>query len=368
MPRTKLHLERRLTQPRSLNWIVPLVSVVAALVLGSLVLVLTGKNPFSVYWRILDSGFASKQAIRGTLIAATPLAFTGLCAAATFRIGLVNIGGEGQLFMGAVGASFAGLALKGQPGWFIILSMMACGMICGAMFAAIVGVLKAKFNTNEIITSLMLNYVAGIILNYLIFNSTSYWRDPQSFGFPAGKPISSGSYWPTYEIVGIEIPFGFLVAIVAGLFMWFLYRSTRFGFEVGVIADSPGAAKYAGMRTRTKVIAVMAISGALAGLGGASDVGNFRHLLDAKGLQLAGYGYTGIVVAALARFSPLGAVFVAIIIGGLTNAGYALQGPDFQSGLVGTLKGLILFTAVAGEVLTRYRIRVRRADKAGAQA
>jgi simple sugar transport system permease protein len=139
--------------------------------------------------------------------------------------------------------------------------------------------------------------------------------------------------------------------------VWVLYRKTRFGFEVSVVADSPSTARYAGISTRRKILSVMALSGALAGMGGASDVGDFRHLLDAKGLQQSGYGYTGIVVAALARLNPLATLVVAILMGGLTNAGYALQGPDFPSGLVGTLQGLILFTAVAGEVFTRYRLR-----------
>ncbi len=357
--KSPLRLERRLVQPKALNWQIPLISIAGALVLGAVVLLLTGKNPIDVYVRLIQSGFASKTALRGTLIAATPLAFTGMCAAVTFRIGLINIGGEGQFFVGAIGAAMVGLAMQGSPYWLIIVGMIVMGALFGSAYAALVGVMKARFNTNEIITSLMLNYIAGIILNYLIFSSTSYWRDPKSVGFPTGKPLPKGSWWPTYNLGGAVIPFSFLLAIIIGAAVLFLYRRTRFGFEAGVIADSPSAARYSGMRTRTKIVAVMALSGALAGIGGASDVGNFRHVLDAKGLQLAGYGYTGIVVAALARFNPFSAVFVAILIGGLTNAGYALQGPDFQSGLVGTLQGLILFTAVAGEVLMRYRIRTR---------
>ncbi|MEI8286776.1 MAG: ABC transporter permease [Actinomycetes bacterium] len=361
--KSPLRLERRLTQPRALGWQVPLISISGALLLGAVVLLLTAKNPIDVYWRIIESGFASKTALRGTLVAATPLAFTGMCAAATFRIGIINIGGEGQFFVGAIGAAFVGIAMDGAPTSVILLSMILMGALIGSAYAALVGVLKAKFNTNEIITSLMLNYIAGIILDYLIFGSKSYLRDPRSMGFPTGKALPKGSWWPTYNLGSAVIPFGFLLAIVAGAGILFLYRRTRFGFEASVIADSPAAARYSGMRTRAKIISVMAISGALAGVGGATDVGNFRHVLDAKGLQLAGYGYTGIVVAALARFNPFSAVFVAIIIGGLTNAGYALQGPNFQSGLVGTLQGLILFTAVAGEVLMRYRIRVRNNQK-----
>ena len=135
-----------------------------------------------------------------------------------------------------------------------------------------------------------------------------------------------------------------------------LYSRTRFGFEVQVIGDSPRAARYAGMRTRRKILAVMALSGAIAGLGGASQVGDFRHMLDRPRPAAVGYGYTGIVVAALARYNPFAVVLVAFLLGGLQNAGYTLQGADFPSGLVGVMQGMILFTTLGGELLVRYRI------------
>jgi simple sugar transport system permease protein len=358
--KSPVRLERRLEQPKWLNWAIPLISLVAALILGAIVLFATGKNPWDVYFRIFERGFAGTRALSGSLKTATPLAFTGLCAAVAFRMGLINIGGEGQLYMGAVGAAGVGIALDGQPTGVVVVAMCLAGMFCGGLYAAIVGVLRAKFNTNEIITSLMLNYIAGIFLSYLIYNSTSYWRDPVSKNFPAGKPIADRAEWNFFEFAGVKIPLAFFIAIIAAVAVWVLYKRTRFGFEVGVIADSPKAARYAGIRTSTTIILVLALSGALAGLGGAADVGNFRQLLDAKGLQMSGYGYTGIVVAALARLNPLSTIVVAVLIGGLTNAGYALQGPDFPSGLVGTLQGLILFTAVAGEILIKYRIKANR--------
>ena len=358
--RSPLRFERRLNQPRWLTWVVPIGSLVAALILGGVVLLLTGRNPFSTYARIFDRGFGSQSSWSSSLVSATPLAFTGLCAAVAFRMGVINIGGEGQLFAGAIGASWAGIAFGNQPVWVVFVAMIVAGALCGMVVAMIAGVLRARFGANEIIVTLMLNYVAAILLNHLIFNSTSYWRDPQSFGFPAGKPIGRNARWDVVTIADTAVPRGFLLAVLVAVVVWVLYRSTRFGFEVSVIADSPSTARYAGIRTTRKIVAVMALSGALAGLGGASDVGDFRRLLDAKGLQLAGYGYTGIVVAALARWNPLATVVVAMLMGGLTTAGYALQGPDFPSGLVGALQGLILFTAVAGEVLTRYRVRRAR--------
>ena len=154
------------------------------------------------------------------------------------------------------------------------------------------------------------------------------------------------------------LPFGLLLGVVVAAGVWLLYGRTRFGFEVQVIGDSPRAARYAGMRTRRKILAVMALSGAIAGIGGASQDGDFRHTLDPRGLTAAGYGYTGIVIAALARYNPFAVCLVAFLLGGLQNAGYTLQGADFPSGLVGVMQGLILFCALGGEVLIRYRVRV----------
>ena len=142
--------------------------------------------------------------------------------------------------------------------------------------------------------------------------------------------------------------------------IWVLNSRTRFGFEAQVIGDSPRAARYAGMRTRRKIVAVMALSGAIAGIGGASQIGDFRHMLDARGLQQSNYGYTGIVVAALARYNPFAVVLVAFLLGGLENAGYTLQSADFPSGLVGVMQGLILFAMLGGELLVQYRITFSR--------
>jgi simple sugar transport system permease protein len=150
--------------------------------------------------------------------------------------------------------------------------------------------------------------------------------------------------------------------VLVAFLLWFLYSRTTFGFEATVLGDSPRAARYAGIRTRRKIIAVMAISGAIAGLGGASQDGDFRHTLDAdpNGLQRQYYGYSGIVVAALARYNPFAVLLVAFLVGGLQNAGNTLQGADFPSGLVGVIQGIILFSALGGELLVRYRIRLGR--------
>ena len=177
------------------------------------------------------------------------------------------------------------------------------------------------------------------------------------------RTLSDAATWSLWTVHGLALPLGFLIAILVAALLWGLYQRTRFGFELQVIGDSPRAARYAGMRTRRKIVAVMCLSGAIAGLGGASQDGDFRHLLDPRGLSQSGYGYAGIVVAALGRYNPFAVVVVAFLLGGLQNAGYTLQGADFPSGLVGVMQGLILFCALGGELFVRYRLRFERRQR-----
>src|SRR5262249_19677193 len=242
-------------------------------------------------------------------------------------------------------------------------AMIVAGAVGGAALALIPGFLRAYLHTNEIITSLMLNYVAGLVLTYLIFDSESCWRDTSSATakvFPQGKNLPPAANWPTTSIGSLVLPFGLLVGIAAAVGVWLLYSRTRFGFRVHVIGESPRAASYAGMRTRRSTLAVRGLAGAIAGIGGPSQDGDFRHTLDPRGLTAAGYGYTGIVVAALGRYNPFAVVVIAFLLGGLQNAGYTLQGADFPSGLVGVLQGLILFCVLGGEIFVRYRLRFER--------
>jgi general nucleoside transport system permease protein len=358
-----IRVERRLAQPKWLAIAVPVGSVVAAFVLMTVVLLITHHPPLHTFDRLIRAAFVGRQALNDSLVSATPLLFTGLCAAVAFRMQLFNIGGEGQLYAGAIVGAAAGLVLGNHSGWLSVPGMIVAGAAGGAALALIPAILRAFFSTNEIITSLMLNYVGALVINYLIFDSQSYWRDtssPTAKVFPQGKPLPDAATWPVSHVGSLFIPFGLLLGIVVATFVWLLYTRTRFGFEVQVIGDSPRAASYAGMRTRRKILAVMALSGAIAGIGGASQDGDIRHTLDPRGLTAANYGYAGIVIAALARYNPFAVCLVAFLLGGLQNAGFTLQGADFPSGLVGVMQGLILFCALGGELLIRYRLRIAR--------
>ena len=355
-----IRLERRVDTPRWLAVAVPLASVSVALLIGAIVLLIAGNDPLATYSRIIERGFTSRGAFTATLTAATPLLFTGLAAATAFRMGVFNIGGEGQLIVGVIGASGAGIALGGDaPLAVTVLAMVAAGALCGAIWAGIAAALRAWANTNEIITTLMLNYLAVNLATYLIFGSKSPWRELEGSGavFPQGKALAESAHWPSVDFGNFTVSFGFFLGSLIAIVLFVVFRATRFGFQVKVIGDEPRAARYAGMRTKRTIFGLLALSGAIAGIGGASDVGDTRHILDPKALSQAGYGYAGIVVAALARLNPLAVVGVSILMGGLANAGRALQGPDFPAGLVGVLQGLLLVCTLAGELFARYRIR-----------
>lgn len=362
MARVEVRLERRLEPPWWLGPAMPFIAVAAALVLGGAILLVSGRDPVDVFRGMFQAAFTNPGALSATLIAATPLVFTGLAASVAFRMRIWNIGADGQLMIGAVLAAAAGTALGGRSPVLSLTAMMAAGVVGGVAWALVPALLRVRFNTSEVLTTLMLNYVAPLVLFYLIFDSTSYWRDltsPSARVFPQAKTIAESDNWPDYGD-GIVVPFGLLAAAVLAVLLSVLFRSTALGFQMKVAADSEQASRYAGIRTARLLILVMVLSGALAGIAGASQIGDFSHRLEPKGLQLAAFGYTGIAVAALARYSPLGVVFSAVFVGGMTNAGFSLQGVDLPLGLIGLIQGLILLLVAASEVTARYRVAIER--------
>ena len=359
----RLEIVRRLDPSPFWSRYAALFALGIAAVVSAVLLLATGHDPVATYRDLARAGFLSRTALSATLVGATPLVFTGLAAAVAFRSRVWNIGGEGQLYAGAVCATAAGLALGGEGIGISLPGMLAAGVVGGAVWAALPGVLRTWFNTNEILTSLMLNYIAGLAMAYLIFDSYSYWRDlssPVAAQFPQGKPLPDRAFWPTLTIDGVTVPAGFLIGAALAIALLIALRTTRFWFEVDVMAHSPATSRYAGMRTKRAFLAVFALSGALAGLGGTSQLGDFSHMLEPPALQVAAFGYTGIVVAALARYNPVGVVLAAVCLGALTNAGFKIQGPDFPAGMVGTMQGILLFCVLSADFLARRKLRFVR--------
>lgn len=374
--RVDVGLERRLVT----NWwtgpLVTIASLVVALVLGGVFLAATGHPPVGVYRELASSGYLGWYSLSDTLGSATPLVFTGLAAAVCFKMKLYNIGTEGQLYAGAIASSWAGLALApGLPGPLAVAVVMLAGAVGGAIWILVPALARAHLGTSEIVSTLLLNYVALYLMRYLIFGSSSYWRDPMVTNFPQGRPIAAAArlpewHFPSGTFLGIDFPpgtsnvhLGLALAVLAAALLWAALAFTRFGFDVRVTGDSPNAARYAGISIPRMVLVVMLLSGALAGLAGGGEVAGRAYALDPNGLALS-LGYTGIVIAALARSNPFGVVLVAALLGGLRSGAENMQSATgdlrVSVAVAQLLEGLILLVALGGELFRRSHLVLRR--------
>jgi simple sugar transport system permease protein len=345
----------------------PLLSVLAAFAAAAVFLAIEGFEPLTVYRELFNASFTTKFGFTDSLTIAVPLILTGLAAAVAFRMNLFNIGAEGQLYLGAIFGSWAGLALAGDlPTILGVAVVLIASAIGGALWALPAALFKAYFGTSEIITTLMLTFVALFLMNYLIFGSSSYWRDLEVTNFPQGDKIPESARFALWG--DTRLHWGIVFAVAVAVLIWVLIRFTSLGYDMNVVGSSETAARYAGVSVRRTVIVALLISGALGGLAGGTEVTGRAYALDPNGLAL-GLGFTGIVVAALARYNPLAVIFVAVFLGGLRNAGLALQGLPGERVPVEIslmLQGTILLFAIGGEIFSRYRLSVARSNPAEA--
>ncbi|HWP96485.1 MAG TPA: ABC transporter permease [Syntrophomonadaceae bacterium] len=348
-----MHFSKRLETSKSARILVPFISVLLALLAGSILLLLYGKDPLVVFGEMLNSAFASTYGISETLVKAIPLMLAALAISLAFRMKLWNIGAEGQIYMGAFGASGVALFFGHLSSWILLPLMTAAGMLAGALWAFIPGILRARLQVNETFTSLLLNYVAILWVDYLCYGP---WKDPKGSNFPLTPRFPDNATLPTMGDTRIHL--GLLVAILLAVALWFLIRSTRWGFEIRVIGESWDAASYAGMNIGRNIVLVMMVSGALAALAGVSEVTGITHRLQ-HGLS-PGYGYSAIIVAWLARLHPLAIIPVAVLFGGLLVGGYSVQteGVPFSIALI--IQGLILFFLLGGEIFVTHRLIWKR--------
>jgi simple sugar transport system permease protein len=355
----EFQVEPRLHVPR---WLSPLISVIAilvALLLGALVLALVGGDPIRAYAHIAGAAFGSLGVFSDTLVKATPLIMTGLACSVAFQMKLWNIGAEGQFYMGALGASIvilAGVVPADAPRVVTIAVMLVAGILFGAAWGLIPGWLKARLRVNEIITSLMLNYIAVAFVNYFIFG---VWSEG---GFQMTRTFQQAAWLPRLSDLANQFPilrgltthFGLVFAVVAAVIVWHILFRSLWGYEIRLIGDNPRAAKYAGINITRNTVFVMMLSGGIAGLGGMSEIAGVVHRL--QGSISPGYGFTGIIIAWLAKLNPLVVVPVSVLFGGLILAGREIQ----PAGVPRLIQGIILFMLIASEVFLRYRIRLVR--------
>jgi len=362
-----LRIEPRMSVPRWLSPVATILALVVALVISGGVIAFVGGDPIRSYAHIVGAAFGSVGVISDTLVKATPLILTGLACALAFRMRLWNIGAEGQFLLGAWGASAVVLlpiAPPGTPAIVLIPLMMLAGMLAGGLWGLIPGVLRARLGVNEIIVTLMLNYVALFWIQFWVFGpwSESGFQQTKAFPEEAWLPRLADFASSVPAFAGLTVHLGLVFGLVAAGLLWLFLERSRWGYEIRLIGDSPRAARYAGIDIAKRLIIVFAISGAVAGLAGMSEVGGSVHRLQDR--ISPGYGFTAVIVAYLAKFRPGRVIVAAILFGALILAGREIQ----PSGVPAMIQGIILFTLIVADVLVRYRIRVDRPVAAPAAA
>lgn len=357
----RLELIPREVVPGWLPALTSLGAIVVALALGAIILALVGGDPLAAYGQIARSSFGSIDVFSDTMVKAIPLIMVGLACSLAFRMRLWNIGAEGQFFMGAWGASAVVLAplVSAQTSrWLVILLMLVAGMAAGALWGGIPGLLKARFNVNEIISTLMLNYIAIAWNDFFIFGVWSEGGFQMSPTFPKNAWLPRLTDYADYvdSLSGLTTHLGLVFALVAAVLVWLILYHSRWGYEIRLIGDNPRAAQYAGVPIARHTVLVLMLSGALAGLAGMSEISGVVHRL--QGQISPGYGFTGIIVAWLAKLNPFVIILVSILFGALILAGREIQ----PSGIPKMIQGIILVCLIASDFLLRYRVRVRRGD------
>ena len=339
--------------------LIPSLAIFTAVVLGGIIIASVRGNPFLAYYGLIQGSFGSARALSETAVWATPYILAGLAVALAFKGGLFNIGAEGQL---AVGAVFAALIGYGLPEWLgrdipkIIHLPLAIiiGMLMGALWAAIVGFLKAYTGGHEVINTIMMNYIA---LNTISFLLNGPMKDPNPNNVTARTPLIAESARMPIIFSGLRVHWGFVLALLVAFLVWWLLNKTTLGFEIRTVGANPDAAKYAGINVKRIIVLTMALSGMLAGLAGTIEVTglNYRHEL---GFSI-GYGFDAIAIALLGRSHPLGVVLAAILFAAMRNGATRMQFlTQMPVDLISMLQALILLF-VAADAIIRYIYRIK---------
>ena len=368
---------RRLPRLRSLlrPLLTPTLAIVTAMLVGAVIMLLSGDNPLEAYAGLLQGGFGSSKAWAQTIRKATPLIFTGLSVAYAFKAGLFNIGASGQFLIGTVFAVAVGISFDGLP--FVIHMPLAlvAGMLGGALWGAIPGILKVWRGVHEVISTIMLNYIAALFTGWLVYAGGTQGQTPGPLSDPdaAARAISE-----TKDVlVSARIPFifaepyrvhwGVLFALATAGVIWWILRRTTIGFETRTVGLNPKAAKYAGMKVGRTIVQTMMIAGLLAGMAGAVETLGLNHKVAPEFTGSA--GFDGITVAMLGKIHPAGVVLSSLLIGGM-NAGSAKM--QFDSGvpaeIIQVVQALVLAFVAAPEIIRLiYRYKSRGEEEEMAQ-
>lgn len=347
-------LARRLNSSRLFDALLPFFATILALVVGAVLLTILGVNPLTAYGSLLRGAFGTVSGFTQTLAKSTPLLLVALGICIAFRGGVINIGGEGQIIIGAVAAAAVALALPTLPGVLLVPLTLGAGVAGGAVWGGIAGVLKARFGVNEILSTVMLNAIALQLMNFLLRGPM---LDPEQIAAGTNIPQSAtlpDQVWLLRLVPRTLLHAGLVLAVILAVVVFIFLWRTTIGFRIRAVGLNPSAARYAGIPVRRYMALALILSGAFAGLAGAVEVTGVHHRMI-EGLS-GGYGFSGIVAALFGKLHPLGAIPASIIFGGLLVGADKMQRTvQVPSSLVVAINGLIVLFVVASDYFVRRR-------------
>ena len=350
-----LRLEARAQPSRAMSLASPLIALAVTVVIGIGLFALLGKDPVKGLGMFFVEPIRSGYAWSEIAIKATPLALIAIGLAVCYRANVWNIGAEGQFVLGAVFAGGVAMQAGPQTSHAVVVAILAAGVVGGMAWAAIVALLRDRFNANEILVSLMLVYVADMLLSYLVYGP---WKDPQGYNFPQTVTFAAATRVPRL-IEGFRANVGVVIAAVTVVGAWVLLFRTFAGFQLQVGGLAPAAARYAGFSSRRALWFALLLSGGLAGLAGALEVAGPLGQLTPH--VPAGYGFAAIIVAFVGRLHPLGVVFSAVLMSMFYIGGELAQSRlGLPKSITGVFQGLLLFALLAADTLIHYRVRRTR--------
>lgn len=355
----RIELEKRPDASRLFSLLSPVIALALTVLCGAIMFAALGKDPLEALYRFFIEPLFDVWSLHELMIKAAPLIMIAVGLSVCYRSNVWNIGAEGQFTVGAIVGSIVPVYFYDWSSPLLLPIMLAMGVVGGALYAGIPALLKNYFNTNEILTSLMLVYVAQLFLDWLVRGS---WRNPAGFNFPQTRQFVDAAMLPEILPWSGRAHFGFVLAILAALAVWFMLRFTLKGFEVNVIGQSPRAGRFAGFSSRRMVWFCFLLSGGLAGLAGISEVSGALGYLQPQ--ISPGYGFTAIIVAFLGRLNPIGAIVAGLVLA-LTYIGG--EGVQFTLGVsdkvTRVFQGMLLFFVLSCDTLILYKVRMVFAGK-----
>ena len=349
--------------------LLPVLATLAALVVGAVMLLILRVNPITAYQALWEGAFGSTNALAETLVKATPLLFVGLGICIAFRGAVINIGGEGQMVVGALLATVVGLTLTDWPGWVVVSLALVAGFVGGAIWGGIPGLLKAYFNVNEILSTIMMNAIAVQGMNFLLRGPMI---DPAQAELASKIPQTARliEAYRLPRLVPTRLHLGALIAVILAILVYILLWRTTLGYRIRAVGQNPHASRYAGINVKRHIVLALLFSGAFAGLAGATQVFgvNYRMITDGSATGFTGSaGFNGIVAALFGQLHPIGTIPASILCGALLVGANKMQRVvQVPSALITALNGLVVVFVVSSEIWRQGRQRRRLRDAVAA--